>query len=98
MSTMVMICYGLQSSIITLVGQHIGAGNVEEAKSYHRLTSRSAFVIVCAFVLAMWLFKNRLISLFLDENNKSLDEARSLTNFIYVIFVPGKLFEFWQIV
>ena len=50
-----------------LVGNSIGAGNVNLARSFYKLTTRIAFIQVTVMVAGIYLFRRQIAGLYSDD-------------------------------
>lgn len=60
--------FGLSMAISTLVGQNIGAGNIERAAAIGRLGALIGFVSLEAFGLIVFLFPRTVVSFFVPDD------------------------------
>lgn len=64
-----MICVSFSSATGTLVGQNLGAKNVEGAKYYTRTITKLTVMICCVTAVFIALFARNLLGLYTDDEN-----------------------------
>ena len=64
-----MICVSFSSAASTLVGQNLGAKNIEGAKYYTRATTKITVSICCVTAVFICLFAKNLLGLYTDDEN-----------------------------
>ena len=55
------IPYGIQQAGCALIGQRIGAGKIQEAKSLERTLSTFATLINCLEMIVFYLIRNQMV-------------------------------------
>ena len=68
-NTFLMICVSFSSAAGTLVGQNLGAKNIDGAKYYTRATTKITVSICCVTALFICLFAKNLLGLYTDDEN-----------------------------
>ena len=64
-----MICVSFSSATGTLVGQNLGAKNIEGAKYYTRTITKMTVMICCVMAVILALFARNLLGLYTDDAN-----------------------------
>ncbi len=68
-SMFLMICVSFSSATGTLVGQNLGAKNIEGAKYYTRSITKITVSICCVTAILIALFARNLLGLYTDDEN-----------------------------
>ncbi|HEQ78635.1 MAG TPA: MATE family efflux transporter [Euryarchaeota archaeon] len=85
-SMIFIVIIGLSMSLATIVGQNLGANNVERAERAGKLAMVLMFGILGVASLILWLVREPLIGIFTDNPEVIAEGSRFL--FIFALFMP----------
>lgn len=63
------IPYGIQQAACALIGQRIGAGDVQEAKALERILSTFATLVNCLELIVFYLIRDRMVLVFTSQES-----------------------------
>ena len=62
-----MVAEGFQNAAASIVGQHIGNGDLGKAREYYRVINSIAFVVIVSCVISYAVFCESYISVFTES-------------------------------